>query len=100
MLDIGQRERKTQDRVIKLFKEKLDYTYLGNWEERENNSNIEEELLIKFLKKQKYSEILIKKALYELNKTATPQNKSLYDINKEVYSLLRYGIQIRDSKLN
>ena len=96
MLDVGQRERKTQDRVVKLFKEKLDYTYLGNWEERENNSNIEEELLIKFLKKQKYSEILIKKALYELNKTATPQNKSLYDINKEVYSLLRYGIQIRE----
>ncbi len=95
-MNIGQRERKTQDRVIKLFKDKLDYIYLGNWEDRENNSNIEEEFLIKFLKKQKYSDILIKKALYELNKTATPQNKSLYDINKEVYSLLRYGIQIRE----
>ena len=98
MLDIGQRERKTQDRVIKLFSGKggLGYIYLGDWEERENNSNIEEELLIKFLKKQKYSGTLIKKALYELNKTATPQNKSLYDINKEVYSLLRYGVQVRE----
>src|SRR3989344_8665899 len=95
MLDVGQIERKTQDRVIKLFKDKLDYTYLGNWEER-NNSNIEEELLIEFLKKQKYSDTLIKKALYELTKTATPQNKSLYDINKEVYSLLRYGAKVKE----
>ena len=95
MLDIGQIERKTHDRVIKLFKDKLDYTYLGDWEER-NNSNIEEELLVKFLKKQKYSDTLIKKALYELTKTATPQNKSLYDINKEVYSLLRYGSKVKE----
>ena len=96
MLDVGQIERKTQDRIVKLFIEKLDYTYLGNWEDRIGNSNIEEELLVKFLKKQKYSDILIKKALYELNKTASPQNKSLYDINKEVYSLLRYGAQVKE----
>jgi type I restriction enzyme R subunit len=87
---------KTQDRVIKLFQEKLDYDYLGNWEER-TNSNIEEELLIKFLKKQKYSETLIKKALYELNKIAKAQNKVLYDLNKEVYEMLRYGIQVREN---
>ena len=96
MLDVGQIERKIQDRVIKLFTDKLDYTYLGNWEERIGNRNIEEELLVKFLKKQKYSETLIKKALYELNKTATPQNKSIYDVNKEVYSLLRYGAQVKE----
>ena len=34
--------------------------------------------------------------MYELTKTATPQNKSLYDINKEVYSLLRYGAQVKE----
>jgi type I restriction enzyme R subunit len=97
-MNVAQLERKTQDRVVKLFKDKLDYTYLGNWEERQNNSNIEEELLVKFLKeKQKYSDSLIKKALYEFNKAATAQNKSLYDINKEVYSMLRYGIQIREN---
>jgi len=96
-LTIGQRERKTQDRVVKLFKDQLDYTYLGNWEERQNNSNIEEELLIKFLKKQKYSDTLIKKALYELNQAATNQSKGLYDVNKEVYSLLRYGAQVKET---
>ena len=95
-LTVGQKERKTQDRVIKLFKDNLDYTYLGNWEEREN-INIEEELLIKFLKKQKYSDSLIKKALYELTQITSNQNKGLYDLNKEVYSLLRYGIQVREN---
>lgn len=94
-MNVAQIERKTQDRVVKLFQEKLDYDYLGNWEER-TNSNIEEELLIKFLKKQKYSETLIKKALYELNKVAKAQNKGLYDLNKEVYEMLRYGIQVRE----
>jgi type I restriction enzyme R subunit len=45
MSEIGQIERITQNRVIKLFRDELGYQYLGNWEERENNSNIEEELL-------------------------------------------------------
>ena len=94
-LTVGQRERKTQDRIVKLFEDKIDYCYLGNWEEREN-SNIETELLIKFLKNQNYSDVLIKKALYQLNQVASNQNKALYDINKEVYSLLRYGIKIKE----
>ena len=50
MNKVGQKERLTQNRLIKLFQDQLDYTYLGNWEERENNSNIEEELLTKHLK--------------------------------------------------
>jgi len=41
MNNIGQIERETQNRIIKLFKEQLGYTYYGNWEEREKNSNIE-----------------------------------------------------------
>jgi type I restriction enzyme R subunit len=40
MDEIGQTERKTQNRVIKLFTDELGYTYLGNWQYRENNSNI------------------------------------------------------------
>jgi len=96
--DVGQIERKTQDRIVKLFSEKaeLGYTYLGNWEERQDNSNIEEELLVKFLKKHGHSDGLIKKALYELNKIATVGNRSLYGANKETYSLLRYGIQVKE----
>ena len=95
--DVGQIERKTQDRIIRLFTEVegLGYIYLGNWEERQDNSNIEEILLEQNLKKRGYSEILIKKALIELKKSAVVQNKSLYDANKEVYSSLRYGVQVK-----
>ena len=38
MNKIGQLERVTQNRVVKLFQEKLDYRYLGNWEKREDNT--------------------------------------------------------------
>lgn len=92
---VGQIERLTQDRVVEVF-QLLDYEYLGNWEERENNSCIEEELLRKFLVAQGYGDSLINKAIYELNKAAGDQVKSLYDINKEVYSLLRYGVKVKE----
>lgn len=41
-LTIGQRERATQDRIVALFEHALGYEYLGDWSDRENNSNIEE----------------------------------------------------------
>src|SRR5207237_2584652 len=47
------------------------------------------------LKRQGYNDSLINKALYELNKVAGDQTRSLYDINKAVYSLLRYGVQVK-----
>ena len=40
--NIGAKERVTQNRLIGLFKNVLKYTYLGNWETREDNANIEE----------------------------------------------------------
>jgi type I restriction enzyme, R subunit len=95
MSTVGQIERATQDRVVKLFREQLGYKYLGNWEEGSNNSNIEKTYLRPFLKRQGYSVTLINKALFELNKVAGDQTRSLYDINKAVYGLLRYGVQIK-----
>ena len=50
MSDIGKKELETQNRVIALFKNELQYRYLGNWEEQENNSNVEEEILTAYLK--------------------------------------------------
>jgi type I restriction enzyme R subunit len=91
---VGQLERVTQNRVVDLFQKVLGYRYLGNWGEREDNCNIEEEILSEFLKK-KYSDNLINKALYELNKVANDQSKSLYDVNKEVYTRLRYGVNVQ-----
>ncbi len=95
MSTVGQKERATQNRVIRLFQKKLGYTYLGNWEERSGNRNIEEEYLRTFLKRQGYSDTLIGKAVYELKKVAEDQTRSLYDINKAVYGLLRYGVQVK-----
>jgi type I restriction enzyme, R subunit len=94
-MTVGQIERKTQDRIVTLFQDTLHYTYLGNWEDREN-SNIEKELLKKYLK-DKYNDSLIQKAIVELEKVATNQTKSLYDINKDVYNYLRYGIAVKEN---
>ena len=94
-IKVNQRERETQNRIIKFFQNDLGYEYLGNWETRENNSNIEEEYLTKFLKRQGYEDEIIKKAIEKLKKIATNQQKSLYDKNKEIYELLRYGTDIK-----
>src|SRR5260221_6610236 len=95
MNTVGQIERATQNRVVQLFRRKLEYRYLGNWEDRPDNSNIEEVDLRRFLKRQGYNDTLITKTLRELDKVAGDQTRSLYDINKAVYGLLRYGVQVR-----
>jgi type I restriction enzyme R subunit len=86
-------ERETQDRVIKLFEEKLGYTYLGNFSDS-NNKNIMPKLLQDYLKKAGYSFDLIKKGIYDILAATNDQNHELYDVNKKVYSLLRYGHSI------
>jgi len=52
MSTIGQIEKKTQQRVVKLFREVLGYDYLGDRTEREGNRIIEEELVRKFLREK------------------------------------------------
>jgi len=91
---VGQRERITQDRVIQLLQDRLGYGYLGNWIDRENN-NIEEDLLHAWLAQRGYSEAVIGRALHRLNQAAAlGQTRGLYDANKDVYSLLRYGVKV------
>jgi len=93
---VGQLERKTQNRLVALLHDRLKYDYLGNWEEREGNSNIEEEYLRAYLTRSGYSETLIKKAIEELKRCTNRSNVSLYDLNKDTYGLLRYGIKVRE----
>jgi type I restriction enzyme, R subunit len=97
MSPVGDIERITQDRIIALFadKSKLDFEYLGNWHDRLNNSNIEESYLRKYLH-ENYNDTLINEAIAELKKVAGVQNKNLYGINKDVYTILRYGVKIRE----
>jgi type I restriction enzyme R subunit len=97
MSNVGQLERKTQSRVVNFFKEQLDYDYLGDWEYREGNSNIETDLLTKWLKNRGVSEALIKRTLRKLDAAAAlGEGKKLYDANKEVYRLLRYGVKEKE----
>ncbi|MDE3022611.1 MAG: type I restriction endonuclease subunit R [Pseudomonadota bacterium] len=95
MSNVGKIERETQNRVVKLFQSKLDYDYLGDWSDRVGNRNIDDALVRKFLKKQGYDDALITKVLHQLNKVAGDQTKSLYDSNKAVYELLRYGVKVK-----
>ena len=92
---IGQLERITQNRVVKLFQDELKYRYLGNWEYRENNSNVEVELLTGYLSRKGYSPTQINKAIHELTTTAKNFNDNLYTTNKNVYRLLRYGVNVK-----
>ena len=45
MSTVGQRERRTQRRVVTLFREQLGYDYLGDWTDLEGNANIDQALL-------------------------------------------------------
>ena len=100
MTSIGQPERVTQNRVISLFRDELGYRYLGDWTDRDGsggtgNSNIEIEQLTAYLGKTGYTLAQISRALDKLRTEAGNPNRSLYDNNKAVYSLLRYGVQVQ-----
>ena len=96
MTTIGQRERATQDRIVQLFQQQLGYSYLGNWEDRTTNSNIDESLAQTYLSKQGYTSAVINKALFELKQLADNFSDDLYNKNKKVYSMLRYGVQVKE----
>jgi type I restriction enzyme R subunit len=92
------KERVTQNRIVTLLSEQLGYSYLGDWEERDNNKSIEDELLRDYLvHTKKYTEPVISKALFEFKKTSTLNvSDDLYPINRATYSALRYGVKVRE----
>jgi len=94
MSNIGDIERKTQNRVIKLFADELGYEYLGDWQDREGNSNIEEKYLTAYLESKGYKPELINRAISQLKNTANTFPDKLYHTNKAVYELLRYGVKV------
>ena len=95
MSAIGKPERVTQNRVIALFRDELKYRYLGDKSDLPHNSNIEEGLLTTYLTRAGYSPEQISRAIYLLKLEAENPNRSLYDNNKAVYSLLRYGVDVQ-----
>ncbi|GAB3138480.1 HsdR family type I site-specific deoxyribonuclease [Micromonospora sonneratiae] len=96
MSNVGQPERKAQDRVVALFRNLLGYEYLGNWEYRDGNSNVEVELLAQNLRARGYSDNLINKAVDKLKSDASlGGGRDLYEANRDVYGLLRYGVKVK-----
>ncbi|MCO7221509.1 type I restriction endonuclease subunit R [Klenkia sp. PcliD-1-E] len=96
MTNVGQLERLAQDRVIELFQSNLGYEYLGDWEYREGNSNVEVELLSQNLRARGYNDNLINKAIDKLKSDASlGGGRDLYEANRDVYGLLRYGVKVK-----
>ncbi len=95
MSTVGERERQTQKRVIGWLTESLGYEYLGNWIDRESNRNVEPDLLWSFLKKSGYDDDLAARALDAIEKASSDMSKSLYDRNRAVYEVLRYGAKVK-----
>lgn len=96
MSNVGQVERKAQDRVIALFRDVLGYDYLGNWQDREGNSNVERQILELSLEERGYGPVHIGRAVERLKSEASlGGGRDLYEANRDVYGLLRYGVKVR-----
>lgn len=93
MIQVGERERATQNRVIARLKA-LGWRYLGDWNERDNR-NIERDLLDAFFKRQGVAPALATRAHDRLREAANRSDLAAYHANKAFYSLLRYGVKVQ-----
>ncbi len=94
--DITRPEVETQNKTITFFREQLGYKYIGNLK-AQSNKNIRVEDLKSFLVNKKgYSETVAERAIRELVNTSTNLQGGLYDANKKVYSLLKYGAKVTE----
>ena len=92
---VSDREKQTQERVIDFFRQTLGYLYHGDWQDREGNSNIETQMLSDWLRSRERDDRVISKAVDELKKATTiVGTNTLVDANREVYGLLRYGVNV------
>ena len=95
MSNVGQRERETQNRVIKFFIERLGYDYGGNRGDQDN-SNVDEALLRQNLLARGYDDEIVGRVVQQLlTAVSLAAGQSLYDANRNVYDLLRYGVKVK-----
>ena len=73
----------------------LGYEYIGNLHGR-SNKPVNDEHLEQYLYSRGYPRLAVVKALKELKDLTEDRVSSLYELNKRIYSLLRYGITYRE----
>ena len=96
MPHIDQIEKATQNRVIQFFVDKLHYTYLGDLHDSENSNIMQERLYAYLTDKGGYSDKLARRAIDKLVLSAGNFQHGLYDANKEVYRLIKYGAKVAE----
>jgi len=101
MSKIGEAERKAQNRVIELLSAHqtdtpggLGWRYLGDWQKREGNANIEEDLLRPWLLSRGYAPEIVTQAITLLKREARMEGTKLYEANQSFYEMLRYGVAV------
>lgn len=98
MSDVGQVERAVQDRVVRLFAQQLGYDHVSSHRDSEGNANIDTSLLTYHLEQRGYGTTLISRALDRLQKAAAVgSGHNLYEANRDVYELLRYGVKVKSA---
>ena len=90
----AQPEHHTPKRLLNQLGLELGWRYVGNWHYRENNRCVEEAALLTYLEKH-YPKDLAQAAVDRLRRAVDDQRQDLYYVNKAVYKLLRYGVQVR-----
>ncbi|MFP5481375.1 MAG: type I restriction endonuclease, partial [Alphaproteobacteria bacterium] len=98
---IGDPERATQNRMIAQLcgdtsgkTGGLGWRYLGDWQKREGNANIEPALLRPWLLARGHDPEVATKAIAELQRAARMDGLKLYEANRATYDMLRYGVQV------
>ena len=87
MGDVGEREICTQRRVVAFPREALGYGWLGHWQDRTGNRNVEPRLARNWLERFRATTTESSpRAFRELDKAAPlGGGKTLYDANRETY---------------
>jgi len=92
--NVNKLEKATQERIISLFTDQLGYTSLGNLKSKKC-VNIEEYLLREYLTRQKYTKEQVNRVFDKLSVCRHCGGQKLYEVNREMYVLLRYGIKVK-----
>ncbi|CAN0158401.1 unnamed protein product, partial [Chrysoparadoxa australica] len=70
------------------------WRYLGDWQKRAGNSNIEEDLLRHWLLSRGHEAQIVSRAITLLKREARMEGIKLFEANKAFYDMLRYGVPV------